>query len=57
MESNAKNRGAWLYVLPNSVETAGSDSDITRATTGTTSRAAYLTENWKTFCRVSLSFL
>ena len=54
--SNAKNSGAVEYVFPNSVETAGSARHITSAATGTTRSDAYLTENWKTFSRVSLSF-
>ena len=38
------------------VETAGAERHMMRAATGTTSRAAYLTEYWKAFWRVSLSF-
>ena len=54
--SKARNSGAALYVVPNNVETAGSAKHATNAATGTTSNDAYLTENWKTFLMVSLSF-
>jgi len=40
-----------------SVFIAGSDRHITKAVKGTTKSVAYLTENCKTFCKDSLSFL
>ena len=55
--ADAKNSGAVSQVVPNRVETAGSDKAITRAAAGTTKSEAYLIENWKTFLSVSLSFL
>ena len=54
--SNAKNSGAEAYVCPKRDETAGSARHTTKAAIGTTRKAAYLTEYWKTFCRVPLSF-
>src|SRR3990172_2091277 len=56
MASSDRNKGALAYLLPNNVETAGCDSAITITATGTTKRAAYLTENWYTLFNASWSF-
>ena len=45
-----------MYSSPKSVETAGCDRAMRAAAAGTTRRAAYFTENWKTFLSVSVSF-
>ena len=56
MASNARNNGAAVYSTPKSVEIAGCERTMTTAAAGTTRSAAYFTENWKTFLRVSRSF-
>jgi hypothetical protein len=56
IESSVKKSGVEAYALGKSVETAGSDKHIMIMVTGTTISEAYLTENWKMFFRVSLSF-
>jgi len=45
-----------VYFSPKSVEMAGCDRAMTAAAAGTTRRAAYFTEYWKTFFNVSVSF-
>lgn len=49
MASSDRNRGAVWYLSWKRVETAGSARTMTSAATGTTNRAAYLTDDWNTF--------
>lgn len=56
MAHKVRKSGAYVYFSPKSVETAGWERTMTAVAAGTTKKAAYFTENWKTFLNVSASF-
>ena len=56
MEYKVRKKGASLHFVPTRANTRGFDKAIIITVAGIVSMAAYLTENWNTLLRVSISF-